>query len=392
MNNFYLRAARAMTMVALGATVAACAVVPDNGAYRQRNLVADGPAIPSEQKDPNLVNAWGIAFNPYGVVWVNDNGTGLSTLYDGNGVPQTLVVRVPGPTATVTGTPTGIVFYGGNAFTVSQAGLTGPSRFIFASEDGGISGWAPNVNLTNAIRVVEAGPDNALYTGLAIGAGGTGGRLYAADFRNGKVDVFGPTFARVTLPGTPFVDPYLPAGYAPYGLQAINGDIYVTYARQSATPGEADTGRRLGFVSVFDPNGVFVRRLVSRGPLNAPWGLALAPASFGAKANRLLVANHGDGTIHAFDLDSGDWRGQLRHPDGRPISIDGLWGIAFGSGVANQPTNTLFFTAGPNGGVNGLYGRLDVATDTMVAPADKVVAPAAPVAKVSVASPGATDR
>lgn len=375
MNNFYQRVARGLSAVTLAAIVSACVSVPDHGTYRQRNLVADGPAIPSEQKDPNLVNAWGIAFNPYGVVWVNDNGTGLSTLYDGNGVPQSLVVRVPGPTATVTGTPTGIVFYGGNAFTVNQGGVTGPSRFIFASEDGGISGWAPNVNLTNAIRVVEAGPDNPIYTGLAISAGGTGGLLYAADFRNGKVDVFSATFARVTLPGTPFQDPHLPAGYAPYGLQEINGDIYVTFAKRSATPGEADTGRRQGYVSVFDPNGVFVRRVVSRGPLNAPWGLALAPASFGAHADRLLVANHGDGTIHAFDLASGHWKGQLRGVNKRPIRIDGLWGIAFGSGVASQPTNTLFFTAGPNGGANGLYGRLDVATDApLTAPPEKVVA------------------
>ncbi|HEX9171879.1 MAG TPA: TIGR03118 family protein [Telluria sp.] len=394
MNNFYHRHARRLCMVALAATVSACAIVPHHGAYRQRNLVADSPAIPSEHKDPNLVNPWGIAFNPYGVVWVSDNRTGLSTLYDGNGVPQSLVVRVPGPSATVTGTPTGIVFYGGNAFTVSQAGVTGPSRFIFASEDGGIAGWAPNVNLTNAIRVVPTGPGNPLYTGLAIGAGGTGGLLYAADFRNGKVDVFNSTFARVTLPGTPFTDPYLPHGYAPFGLQQINGDIYVTYARHSATPGRAEAGHGLGFVSVFDPNGVFVRRLVSRGPLDAPWGLALAPASFGALANRLLVANHGDGTIHAFDLDSGDYRGQVRHPGGRPVRVDGLWGIAFGSGVANQPTNTLFFTAGPRGGAHGLYGRLDVATTVALAPAEGVAEPAAPQARLTVARDvgPATDR
>lgn len=361
MNNFS-RVKRSMAAFALAVLGAGCA---SDSAYRQRNLVADGPAIVSEQKDPNLVNAWGIAFNPFGVVWVNDQGTGLSTLYDGNGVPQTLVVRVPGRLAGTTGTPTGIVFYGGGGFTVSQGAATGPSRFIFAGQDGVISGWAPNVNLNNAIPVVNGGdaggPDNPFYTGLAISAGGTRALLYASDFRNGKVDVFDTTFARVTLPGTPFRDPYLPPGHAPYGLQAINGDIYVTYARRAASGDEAVAGRNAGVVSVFDPNGVFIRQLVAGERLNAPWGLALAPASFGKLANRLLVANHGDGTIQAFDPANGDWKGQLRHEDGRPVRIDGLWGLSFGNGLANQPINTLFFTAGPNSGANGLYGRLDVA-------------------------------
>lgn len=357
MNNFF-KAARGAAALALAVLSAGCA---GDHFYRQRDLVADGPAIASEQKDPNLVNAWGIAFNPFGVVWVNDQGTGLSTLYDGNGVPQTLVVRVPGRVAGTTGTPTGIVFYGGGGFTVSQGAATGPSRFIFASQDGVISGWAPNVNLNNAIPVVNGGPDNPFYTGLAISAGGTRALLYASDFRNGKIDVFDTTFARVTLPGTPFRDPYLPPGYAPYGIQAINGDVYVTYARHSSSREEAVPGRNAGIVSVFDANGVFIRQLIEGRHLNAPWGLALAPASFGKLASRLLVANHGDGSIHAFDLANGNWKGQLRHEDGRPIRIDGLWGLSFGNGLANQPVNTLFFTAGPNGGANGLYGRLDVA-------------------------------
>lgn len=357
MNNFSrtVGGLGALTLALLGAGCTS------DAAYRQRNLVADGPAIASEHKDPNLVNAWGIAFNPFGVVWVNDQGTGVSTLYDGNGVPQTLVVRVPGRVAGTTGTPTGIVFYGGNGFTVSQAGATGPSRFIFASQDGVISGWAPNVNLNNAIPVVNGGPDNPFYTGLAIGAGGTRALLYAADFRNGKIDVFDTSFARVVLPGTPFRDPYLPPGYAPHGVQAINGDVYIAYARRAAGGTEALPGREAGIVSVFDPNGVFVRQLIADRHLNAPWGLALAPASFGKLANRLLVANHGDGSIQAYDLANGDWKGRLRHEDGRPVRIDGLWGLSFGNGLASQPSNTLFFTAGPNAGANGLYGRLDVA-------------------------------
>lgn len=354
------RLARALGMLALAAAAAGCATPPaESSLYRLRNLVSDGPAVPAENTDPNLVNGWGVAFNPFGVVWVSDEGTGLSTLYDGNGVPQTLVVRIPPAATGQTGNPTGIVFYGGPAFTVSNGAVTAPSRFIFASRDGSISGWAPSVNLNNAIRVVDNSASGALYTGLAVGAGGSGPLLYAADFRNAKIDVFNGAFAAVSLPGTPFRDPRLPAGYAPYGLQAINGDIYVGYARQNATRDGVDTGHGQGYVSVFDPNGVFVRRFASRGPLNAPWGLALAPESFGQHGGRLLVGNAGDGEINAYDPGTGLWVGKLRGLDRKPIRIDGLWGLQFGNGLSNQPTNTLFFAAGPDGGRHGLYGRLD---------------------------------
>jgi uncharacterized protein (TIGR03118 family) len=353
---------RALAWLALAVAAAGCTTPPtDASFYRQRNLVSSGPAVPAEHTDPNLVNGWGVAFNPFGVVWVSDERTGLSTLYDGNGVPQTLVVRIPPAVAGQTGTPTGIVFYGGPAFAVSNGSVSAPARFIFASRDGTISGWAPSVNLNNAIQVVDNHAAGSLYTGLALGAGGTGPLLYAADFRNARIDVFNAAFAAVALPGTPFVDPGIPAGYAPYGLQAINGDIYVTWARQNAARDAADTGKGLGYVSVFDPNGAFVRRFASRGALNAPWGLALAPDSFGHHGGRLLVGNAGDGEINAYDPWSGLWVGKLRGLDRKPIRIDGLWGLQFGNGLSNQPTNTLFFAAGPDGGAQGLYGRLDAA-------------------------------
>jgi uncharacterized protein (TIGR03118 family) len=355
MNNFYNRLARGLSVVALAAIVSACAT----GTYRQRNLVSDTPAIPAEHTDPNLVNPWGVAFNPFGFVWVADNGTGVSTLYDGNGNPQSLVVTIPGATAGTRGKPTGIVFNGGNSFNVTRSGVTGPSRFIFASEDGGIAGWAPNVAPTNAIRVVNS-VSGAIYKGLALSAGGTRQLLYATDFHNAKVDVFDTNFAAVTLPGTPFRDPGIPAGYAPFGIQEINGDIYVSYAKQDADREDDVAGRGFGFVSVFDPNGEFVRRLVTRGALNAPWGMALAPASFGRFSNRLLIGNFGDGKINAYDLASGRWLGQLRGPDRQPIRIEGLWGIAFGNGLQNQPIDTLFFASGPDDEAHGLYGRLDV--------------------------------
>ncbi|AKJ07542.1 uncharacterized protein (TIGR03118 family) [Archangium gephyra] len=327
-------------------------------AYVQRNLVADRAGV-AENVDPNLVNAWGIAFNPFGLVWVNDNGTGLSTLYTGDGVPNALVVTVPPPPGdTGTGRPTGIVFNGTGQFTVTEGGTTANSFFIFATEQGSITAWAPAINLTNSFTVVDNSSTGANYKGLALAPNGTGFFLYATDFHNGKIDVFDSTFAPATLPGS-FTDPFLPSGFAPFGIQNINGNLYVTYARQDRGREEAVTGSGLGYVSIFDANGRFVRRLISRGRLNAPWGLALAPASFGKFGSKLLVANFGDGVINVYDPQTGHREGRLERPDGSTIRIDGLWGLAFGSGVANQPTDTLFFTAGPERETHGLYGRLD---------------------------------
>lgn len=359
MNIIHRRIAHVLGLLALSASLGGCA---SHAVYLQRNLVSDTPAIQAENLDPNLVNAWGIAFNPFGVAWVNDNGTGLSTLYDGDGHAQALVVTIPGAAPGLAGKPTGIVFYGGGGFVVSQGKLAAPSRFLFASEDGGIAGWAPQVDPTHAIRVVpRSGTSDAIYKGLALGADGTRQLLYASDFHNAKVDVFDSSFNQVTLAGTPFVDPRIPAGYAPFGIQAINGDIYVSYAKQDADREDDVKGAGFGFVSVFAPDGRFLHRLVSRGELNAPWGMALAPAGFGHFGNRLLVGNFGDGKINAYDLASGEFAGQLMGEHHRPIRIDGLWGIGFGNGLANQPVDTLFFAAGPQDEAHGLYGRLDPA-------------------------------
>lgn len=328
--------------------------------YQQRNLVSDG-SVSAENTDGNLVNAWGVAFNPFGFVWVADNGTGVSTLYDGAGKPQSLVVKVPG--AANSGgpsKPTGIVFSGApNDFMVSRAGASGSSRFIFVTEDGAISGWAPNVDMNNAIRVIDNSADGAIYKGLALGAGGSGGLLYAADFHNNRIDVFDSAFKPVKSSGA-FSDPSLPAGFAPFGLQAINGNIYVAYAKQDEQKEDEVAGKGLGYVNVFDPNGKLIKRVASQGELNAPWGMALAPAGFGKFSNRLLVGNFGDGVINAYDLASGEFIGQLEGANGQPIRIDGLWGIAFGNGMQNQPVNTLFFAAGPDDEQHGLYGRIDV--------------------------------
>jgi uncharacterized protein (TIGR03118 family) len=350
-----------------------------NNAYQQTNLVSGGltpPPLPNApNKDSNLVNAWGIAFNPNGFVWVANAATGTSTLYDGDGTPSPkppLVVTVPPPKnatppSAPTGIPTGIVFSSGTDFIVTKGGVPGPSRFIFATEDGTLSAWAPNVDSTNAILQVDNSGSGAIYKGLALAANGGGHYLYATDFHNNKIDVFDATFAPVPLSSSTFSnfsDPKLPQGYAPFGIQNINGNLYVTYAKQDAGAEDDVAGRGFGFVNVFDANGNLIRRFASRGSLNAPWGLALAPADFGRFSNTLLVGNFGDGRINAYDLATGEFRGQLRQANSRPIQpiqpiqIDGLWGLSFGNGVQKQPTNVLFFTAGPNDETQGLYGRI----------------------------------
>ena len=327
------------------------------GAYSVHNLVSDG-FVPADHTDPDLVNPWGIVFAPNAPVWVNDNGTGLSTLYEGLGVKQALVVTVPPPTGgTPLSLPTGIVSSAAG-FAVTQGALSAPSRFIFATLRGTISGWAPTVNPTNAIVAADRSDEGAIYTGLALAANGTGNFLYAADFHNNRIDVFDSTFQLVTLSGS-FSDPRLPDGYAPFGIQNILGNLYVTYAKQDEAAQRDVTGSGLGFVNVFDANGHLIRRFASRGRLNAPWGVALAPADFGRFSNTLLIGNFGDGRINTFDLRSGEPQGSLRTPDGQAITLEGLWGIAFGNGVVNQPTNVLFFAAGPGEEEHGLYGRIE---------------------------------
>jgi uncharacterized protein (TIGR03118 family) len=266
-------------------------------------------------------------------------------------VAQSLVVTTPP-------TPTGIVFNGTTQFPISQSGQTSASVFIFATEGGLIAAWSPTVNATAAITAVDNSAAGSSYKGLAPATRGSSPFLYAADFHNGRVDVFDGTFAPVRNSGA-FVDPSLPTGYAPFGIQAVGANIYVTYAQQDAQAHNAVAGAGLGIVDVFDTSGTFVKRLASGGTLNAPWGVAMAPSTFGPFGGALLVGNFGDGTINAFDPATGNHLGTLSNADGSAIVIGGLWGIAFGNGIDNQPTTTLFFAAGPNGGVDGVYGRID---------------------------------
>jgi len=315
-------------------------------AYTQTNLVSDQPGVvPPPRIDQNLVNAWGLAFNPNAVAWVADNGKGKATLYDGNGNVQPLVVTIPPVPPATQSKPTGIVF--------NSSGDFDASAFIFSTEDGTIAGWTSG---TTAVTKFTA-RDGAIYKGLAIGGNGNAHFLYATDFHNAKIDVFGTDFKRKRLRCS-FFDPRIPRGFAPFGIQNLNGNLYVTYAKQDADREDDVAGQGLGFVNVFDANGCLIRRVATRGQLNAPWGLAIAPADFGKFSNNLLVGNFGDGRINAYDVDNDTFRGQLRRGNGKFLVIDGLWGLAFGNGVRQQPTNVLFFTAGPDDENHGLYGRI----------------------------------
>ncbi|MEA3085463.1 MAG: hypothetical protein QOC89_3160 [Paraburkholderia sp.] len=320
-------------------------------------LVSDG-AVSAPHTDPNLKNGWGIAFNPKGFVWVADNGTSVATLYDGNGVPQSLIVSIPNGTSGPAN-PTGIVFNGTTDFTVTQGGKTGVGAFIFAGEGGTITAWAPAVAPTAAIVMFDGGSGGAVYKGLALASNGTANFLYATDFHNNRIDVFDKNFAKVAMPGK-FQDASLPAGFAPFGIQAIGAKLFVTYAKQDAVAHDNLDGAGLGFVDVFDTGGNLMQRFASAGPLNAPWGVAQAPGNFGRFSGDVLIGNFGDGTINAFDPASGQSLGAVNLSNGTTFVQPGLWGLAFGNGLDNQPVNTLFFAAGPNDEADGVYGRIDV--------------------------------
>ena len=330
--------------------------------YAQHNLISDG-SEPADLVDPNLVNAWGLVSSPTSPWWISDNQTGVSTLYNVGTGTIPMIVTVPGSMGGQSA-PTGVVFNGGTGFVVTNSTGTSPARFIFASEDGTISGFRGG---TLAVLAVDNSASGAIYKGIAIDSPTAGNFLYATNFHAGTVDVFDSQFNPVHIPGA-FTDPSIPAGYAPFGIQNLDGIIYVTYALQDADKEDDVPGEGHGFIDAFDTSGTLLRRVASRGRLNSPWGLALAPADFGFFSNDLLVGNFGDGHINAYDptklRGNGRYqqRGQLHSTKGAPITIEGLWAIAFGKGAPNNgPTNTLFFTAGPGDEMHGLFGTLTVA-------------------------------
>jgi uncharacterized protein (TIGR03118 family) len=321
------------------------------------NLVSDIAGV-ANFTDANLVNPWGLAFGPTSPFWVADNGTGVSTLYNGEGVAQPaaspLVVTIPSPTSPTGGTPTGLVFNGTKSFAVTANGNSGPSVFLFVTEDGTILGWNPTVSPTSAVIAVNSG-SSAVYKGLAIASSSAGDRLYATNFKAGVVEIYDTNFKLVNT----FTDPSVDPNFAPFGIQTINGEIFVTFAMQKLPDKKDDqAGPGNGFVDVFDTDGNLLRRFASHGTLNSPWGLALAPSSFGQFGGNILVGNFGDGRINVFDT-SGNPQGQLTDPQGNPMTINGLWSLQFGNGAPNGGSrNTLFFTAGIADESHGLFGLI----------------------------------
>ena len=339
--------AAALVAVA-AAALAAATPAAERNAYVQHNLVSDGSA-PADHTDSHLVNAWGLTSLPGSPWWVADNQTNVSTLYGADGTPRSLVVSVPN-------NPTGAVSNTGSSFVVGS----GPALFLFATEEGKLLGWNMSLGTTAQVVADKTG-EGAVFKGLAI----AGDRLYATDFHNGKVDVFDGSFGDVNTPGA-FVDPSIPAGYAPFGIQNIDGNIFVTYAKQDADAHDDVAGQGHGFVDEYNADGALIGRVATHGQLNSPWGLALAPASFGRFGGDLLVGNFGDGQITAFERQSNGMfepRGQLRSASGGILTIDGLWALQFGKGALanNGPTDTLFFNAGPDDESHGLFGTIRAA-------------------------------
>ena len=311
--------------------------------YQVTNLVSNQVSW-AKHPDPLSANAWGIAYGPGGPIWIADNTSGWSTLYNGSGVARSLKVEIPTASGGGVGSPTGLVFNGSGEFPV--AGWS--AFFIFATLDGTISGWAPQSDLNNTIIAVNNSASGAVYTGLAITTHASGNFLYAADSANGKVDMFDANFGFVKS----FTDPNVPAGFTPFGIADIHGMVFVSFANPDGSLG--------GVVDIFQEDGTFVKTFASGFPLNQPWGFAVAPSNFGPLSNTVLISNNTNtGTINAFDMTTGKFIATMRDKNGKQIHIDQLWGIEFGGGTANNGRkNELFFTAGPGNNVAGLVGAI----------------------------------
>jgi uncharacterized protein (TIGR03118 family) len=372
----------AIIAVAVIAASAARADDNDQGSranqYKVNELVSDilGEA---PNFDPVLQNAWGLTFSPAASpFWVSDNATGCSTLYNGDGTIVSLQVKIPlpgnvipssacqhidpkNPPKQTPAAPTGMVWNAttnpNTAFLVP--GTTMPASFIWATEDGTISAWTgtltPNPNNAR-LAVDNPSPANGpVYKGLVFGTSANGVFLFATNFRGGTVDVFDHNYKPVTTAGG-FVDDKIPAGYAPFGIENIDGDLFVSYALQNTARHDDVAGPGHGFVDVFDTDGHLLRRFASRGPLNSPWGMTRASFNFGRFSGLILVGNFGNGKINVFSS-QGDFIDELDLANGKPLVIDGLWKLTLGGG-AKSSSDTLYFTAGPNGETDGLFGTI----------------------------------
>ena len=339
-------------------TVAMPAATDAAPVYTRVNLVSDIAGV-ARFTDSNLVNPWGLAFGPTSPFWVADNNGNVSTLYNGRGqafpVGSPLVVTIPSPTGPTGGAPTGLVFNGTGQFAVSAHSKSGSPLFLFSTEDGTILGWSQAVDVHNAIIAKDNSGSGAVYKGLAIASTPKGNFIYATNFRAGVVEMYDQNF---TLKGT-CTDPNVDPGFAPFGIQNIGGKLFVTFALQKPGAHDDQSGPGNGFVDVFNTDCTLLRRFASHGALNSPWGLALAPDGFGAFSQHVLVGNFGDGRINAFDVDNGQFDGQLIDPQHNPLTINGLWALQFGTGAPNNGgRNELFFTAGIGDEQHGLFGSI----------------------------------
>jgi uncharacterized protein (TIGR03118 family) len=351
----------ALTSVCLF-TLAASHPLDANDAYLVHNLVSDIPDL-ADYTDPNLLGAWGISESPGSPFWISDAGAGVSTLYGTSGSPVALVVKIAPSKASGTGAPgipTGTVWNLSTGGFEVAAGKATP--FLFATLDGTIQGWSSAVDATHSQIMVDNSASGAAYFGLAMATDPASSNtyLYAANFHAGTVDVFDSNYNQLELPGT-FRDPSIPTGYAPFNVQNLGGNIYVAFARQNANQSFSMSGPGLGYVDVFAPNGVMIQQLIAKGPLNAPWGMAIAPTGFGDYAGDLLVGNFGDGTINVFNPTSGAFIAQLNDTIGAPVTIPNLWALHPGNGGSGGEKAAVYFTAGipgPDNGNHGLFGRL----------------------------------
>jgi uncharacterized protein (TIGR03118 family) len=344
--------------------------------FQQVNLVANSSTYSPVLVDPTLLNAWGLAWSPNGIAWVNSHDGHVSELYTADGAIVRPPVNIPSSTDPMGGMPTGIVFAGGAGFTLPNKQ---PAAFLFDGEDGVLSGWNGAAG-NNAFRIGNSNSSTAHYTGLALATWNGSHLLYAANFKTGRIDVWDTTFSPVPLP---FHDPFLPWGYSPFNIQSVGSWLFVMYAKVGPD-GDEQPGPSLGFVDVFNPDGSFVKRFASRGPLNAPWGVTMTPANFlsdqdmsdgdgmgkknGSNDNSsihkendqqpvILVGNFGDGRINVYSV-QGDFLGQL-HAHNNTIIIEKLWALSFAPTTATTvDPKRLYFTAGPNDEQDGLFGYL----------------------------------
>ncbi len=355
---------RNLAVVAL--TVGAFPLFSAAQQYKVTGLVADQSGV-AGATDSNLVNPWGLSRSAASPWWVSDNGTGLSTLYDGTGAAKPLVVTVPtgDPNMSSTGTPTGTLFNSSTGFVLTNGK---PSTFLFVTEDGTVSGWNGGTSAMIMVNTKSASVfKGAAFASLPIPYGSSSTFMYVADFRKGRIQVYDPSFHHVSLLEESFRDEAIPHGYAPFNIQNIGGELYVAFAKQDGQKHDEVDGPGKGYVDVFSPFGFLLRRL-QHGPwLNGPWGLAMAPGDFGIYSHDLLVGQFGSGNIAVYDPVTGRFIDMLRDANNNPIAIDGLWGLSFGSGSAtgSGPATTLYFAAGSDGEQHGLFGTITPIQNTL---------------------------